>query len=67
MKRAILIPAIVAFAVLGIAALAEYGPRETPAGQPPLVRLSASNLDTLRQSFNDSADTVRVLALLSPT
>ena len=38
-----------------------------PAGQQPLVRLDNANIDALRKSFNDSADSVRVIVMLSPT
>jgi hypothetical protein len=38
-----------------------------PAGQQPLVRLNDSNFDSLKKSFNESADSVRVMIMLSPT
>ena len=38
-----------------------------PSGQQPLVRLNNTNLDSLKKSFNDSADSVRVMVMLSPT
>ena len=38
-----------------------------PAGQQPLVRLGNANIDSLKKSFNDSADSVRVIVMLSPT
>lgn len=38
-----------------------------PVGQQPLVRLDQSNIDSLKKSFNDSADSVRVMVMLSPT
>jgi len=38
-----------------------------PAGQQPLVRLDSSNIESLKKSFNDSADSVRVMVMLSPT
>ena len=38
-----------------------------PAGQKPLVRLDDSNIDSLKKSFNESADSVRVIVMLSPT
>jgi len=38
-----------------------------PAGQQSLVRLNASNVDSLKESFNESADSVRVMVMLSPT
>lgn len=44
-----------------------WGPRETPAGQPELAELTAENLTGLQRQFNDDADKVRMLVLLSPT
>jgi len=38
-----------------------------PTGQQALVRLNNSNIDSLKQSFNESADSVRVIMMLSPT
>jgi hypothetical protein len=38
-----------------------------PTGQQPLVRLDNSNIDSLKKSFSDSADSVRVVVMLSPT
>jgi hypothetical protein len=38
-----------------------------PAGQQPLVRLDTSNIESLKQSFNDSKDSIRVMVMLSPT
>ena len=38
-----------------------------PTGQQALVRLNNSNIDSLRKSFNDSVDSVRVMVMLSPT
>jgi len=38
-----------------------------PTGQQPLVRLDASNIESLKQAFNDAKDSVRVMVMLSPT
>jgi len=38
-----------------------------PAGQPPLGRLDTSTVESLKQSFNESKDSVRVMLMLSPT
>lgn len=38
-----------------------------PTGQLHLVRLDDSNIDSLKKSFNESADSVRVVVMLSPT
>ena len=42
-------------------------PRRTPAGQPPLTRLTSQTLASLRDSFNAASSGARVIALLSPT
>ena len=44
-----------------------YGGNTVPAGQPPLVRLNNSNLGVLKDAFNRSPSSVRVLVLVSPT
>jgi hypothetical protein len=44
-----------------------YGGSTVPNGQQPLVRLNGANLSSLKDAFNGSADSVRVLVLLSPT
>jgi len=54
--------AIVLFAVYYL-----YLGSTVPTGQQPLVRLDNSNIETLKKSFNDSADSVRVMVMLSPT
>jgi hypothetical protein len=38
-----------------------------PTGQQSLVRLDNSNIDSLKNSFNDAGDSVRVIVMLSPT
>jgi hypothetical protein len=59
---------------LGLAALAVfaglfylYGGHETPTGQAPLADLNAANLGELKNEFNGSQASVRMLVLLSPT
>ncbi len=44
-----------------------YGGSATPKGQQPLVSLNGSNLSSLKGAFNGSANSVRVLVMLSPT
>jgi hypothetical protein len=59
--------------VLGLAAVAFlafyyfYGGSAVPSGQQPMVRLNASNVATLSDTFNGSTNSIRVLVLLSPT
>ena len=40
---------------------------KVPAGQPALVELDTLRMDGLRQAFNNAADQVRVVILVSPT
>ena len=59
---------------LGLSALAIfvglfylYGGHQTPRGQAPLADLNAANLTELKNEFNRSQASVRILVLLSPT
>jgi ABC-type transporter Mla subunit MlaD len=44
-----------------------YGGSTVPQGQQPLVRLDSSNIGGLKDAFNVSANSVRLLVLVSPT
>ena len=44
-----------------------YAGSTAPAGQAPLKRLTSTNFDELPIAFNAAKDSVRVVALLSPT
>jgi hypothetical protein len=44
-----------------------YGGSTTPKGQQPLVGLNASNIASLKDAFNGSSSSVRLVVLLSPT
>jgi len=44
-----------------------YGGSTVPRGQQPLVRLNTSNIGGLKDAFNASASSVRLLVLVSPT
>lgn len=66
MKRKPIIPIgalLLVFAVLYY----YYGGGKTPKGQSPLTSLNGSNITVLKDAFNNSAASVRVLMLLSPT
>jgi len=67
MSRQRLVWPIVILALCAAAAWHRYGPRKTPAGQPPLATLDASTLESLRADFNRHSDAVRIIVLLSPT
>jgi hypothetical protein len=44
-----------------------YGGHQTPTGQTALTNLNTTNLSELKNEFNDSHASVRMLVLLSPT
>jgi hypothetical protein len=44
-----------------------YGGGTVPNGQQPLVHLKSSNIASLKDAFNRSANSVRLLILVSPT
>ena len=44
-----------------------YGGSAVPNGQPALVRLNNSSIASLKDEFNASSQSVRMLVLLSPT
>ena len=54
-------------AIVGALAWMQYGPREAPAGQPPLAYLDSSSLETLKADFNRASGETRIVVLLSPT
>ena len=67
MKKFLIIIVAIAAIALGYLAYYLYGGSTVPNGQQPLVRLTDSNLTTLKDSFNGSANSVRVVLMLSPT
>jgi hypothetical protein len=44
-----------------------YGGNTAPTGQQPLLSLNDSSLASLKDAFNGSANSVRLLVLVSPT
>ena len=44
-----------------------YGGHQTPSGQAPLADLNSANMSELKDEFNNSHASVRMLVLLSPT
>lgn len=56
-------------AIAGLLGLSWYfwGRPQAPPGQPPLLSVTPANLSELQQAFNSTADTTRIVLLLSPT
>lgn len=67
MKRRLIIILAILGICLGLLAYYLYGGSTVPNSQQPLVRLSESNFSSLKDSFNSSANSVRVIVMLSPT
>jgi len=62
--------AALAVVLIGTSALLTsylLSPERTPAGQPPLVFLSAQNLTSFKEAFNAAGAETRLIAFLSPT
>ncbi len=66
MNRKRIFSVVLAVALLG-AAYYFYGGSSTPKGQPRLVSFSSGDLTPLKGAFNDSATSIRVVIMLSPT
>ncbi len=64
-RRAILLGSVAVVALLIFFYF--YGGSTVPNNQQPLVRLTSSNITSLKDAFNGSADSVRLLVLVSPT
>jgi len=67
MKRKGIIIAAVLTAIVFLAFYYFYWGSTVPNGQQPLVRLSSSNISSLKDAFNGSANSIRVVVMLSPT
>jgi hypothetical protein len=64
-RKGIIVGSITAIALLVFFYF--YGGSTVPNGQQPLVRLNNSNIASLKDAFNASANSVRVVVLVSPT
>lgn len=53
--------------VLATAAWYQLSGHHVPAGQPLLADLRSDSLDSLKTDFNGSAESIRIVLLLSPT
>lgn len=63
-KRILLVSIVIV--VLGVAYYF-YGGHSTPKGQAALLSFSSADLTPLKTAFNNSAASIRVLVMLSPT
>jgi hypothetical protein len=66
-RRALRIIGIGILTGLSVLLYLRYGPRQTPRGQPPFVRLNPDNFHVLIERFNAGRDGSRVVVMLSPT
>ena len=66
-QRIILILVAVVIAAALLAVYYFYLGSTVPNGQQPLVRLNNANAGSLKNAFNESPDSVRVIVMLSPT
>jgi flagellar basal body-associated protein FliL len=66
-KRIILISVAVVIAAALLVVYYFYLGSTVPSGQQPLTRLNSSNIGSLKNTFNESSDAVRLIVMLSPT
>ena len=66
-RRGLPIIGVVIMMGLSVFLYVRYGPRQTPPGQPPFVRLDSGNFQELIVRFNSGDGSLRVLVMLSPT
>jgi hypothetical protein len=67
MKRLVIIVLAILAIGLGLLSYYLYAGSTVPNGQQALVRIGDSNFSSVRESFNSSASSVRVIVMLSPT
>jgi hypothetical protein len=67
MKRKGIIIGVILTAIAFLAFYYFYWGGTVPNGQQPLVRLNSSNISSVKDAFNGSANSVRLVVMLSPT
>ena len=67
LKWSVILAVLLLIVSLGALGWMKLAPRRTPEGQPSMVVLDSSSLDSFRSAFNDGAGSVRILVMLSPT
>jgi hypothetical protein len=66
-KRKGIIAASVAIVIALLLSFYLFWGSSVPNGQQPLIRLNSSNFASLKETFNASANDVRLIVMLSPT
>jgi hypothetical protein len=67
MKRRLIIILAIVIVAVGLVAYYLYAGSAVPNSEQPLVCLNDANLSSLKDSFNKSANSVRLIVMLSPT
>jgi len=66
-KRKGMVAASLAVTIVVLLVFYFFWGSSVPNGQQPLVRLNSSNVASIKEAFNASANDVRVIVMLSPT
>jgi phage shock protein PspC (stress-responsive transcriptional regulator) len=66
-KRILLVLVAVVIAAAWLVVYYFYLGSMVPKGQQPLARLNSSNIVSLANAFNQSAASIRLIVMLSPT
>lgn len=66
-RKGLIIGGVLVAAIVVLAFYYFYWGSTVPQGQQPLVSLNISNLSSLKDAFNGSANSVRLVVMLSPT
>ncbi len=67
MKKLLALWGLTMSAILGASLWYLFGPGTVPEGQPPLLSIDSASVARLQADFNQAADRIRVVAILSPT
>lgn len=67
MKKSQMAVLVVVVVVAAFAGWFEWGPRQAPPGQQPLMALTPATLPSFEAHFNAQPQDTRLLLLLSPT
>jgi len=67
MRRTLVITPAVTLVTLFALLCAGCGPAHAPEGQPPLATITGGDSSAFQKAFNDTAENLRVIVLMSPT